>query len=273
MFHSLPLHHKTSQLTKDRVTLPAAISVREFSLKVGGRDVLCDVTLDIRKGEVLGLIGRTGAGKSVLMRAMCRLLQHERQLATTGSLTYGDTEVFSPQCDLPALRRKVAYIPEIPNPFPLSVWDNIAYGLKLNQIATSRHEMAEAVETALRRCMLWDHVRDVLHKRRGVDLPRHQQRLLCIARSISVQPEVLLLDRSTGSIDQGEGEALCALSVDLKKDHAVVAVSATLAETAQIADRVAYFEQGRLVEVDSAEMIFTAALKAETRGFIDSTSA
>ncbi|MCK5501724.1 MAG: ATP-binding cassette domain-containing protein, partial [Tritonibacter mobilis] len=74
MFHSLPLHHKTSQLTKDRVTRPAAISVREFGLKVGGRDVLCDVTLDIRKGEVLGLIGRTGAGKSVLMRAMCRLL-------------------------------------------------------------------------------------------------------------------------------------------------------------------------------------------------------
>ena len=269
MFHCLPLHQKRRQ---DAAADQALMSLERFGLCVGGTPLLKDLTFDIPKGDVLGLIGRAGAGKTVLMRTMCRLLNENRRVATSGVFRHAGQDIFDAACDLPTLRRQVAFVPQAANPFPLSIWDNIAYGARLNQLATEPDAMAQVVETALRRCLLWDDLRDVLHKTRGTELPIHQQRLLCVARSLATRPGMLLLDRPTGSIDRMELELLNRLVQDLKQDHTLVIVTATLAETAQVADRVAYLDEGRLVEIDSSEMIFTAALKQSTRDFINSTA-
>jgi len=248
------------------------MSLQGFAASIDGRLVLRDLSFDLHKGEVLGLIGRAGAGKTALLRAMCRLLDEDRGLDTTGHILLDGSDIYHRSCDLPTLRRQLAFMPQQANPFPLSIWDNIAYGVRLNRIATTAPAIAEVVETVLRRCLLWDDVKDVLHKMPGTKLPIHRQRLLCIARSLAIQPKVLLLDRPTGSIDRMELDLLNRLVADLKQDHTVVLVTASLTETAQVADRVAYLDEGRLVEIDSAEMIFTAALKQSTRDFINSTA-
>ncbi|KUP91876.1 phosphate ABC transporter ATP-binding protein [Tritonibacter horizontis] len=269
MFHSLPLHQSLASVAPPVETV---ISLQNFGIALDRKQVLSDITFDLRRGEVLGLIGRAGAGKSALLRAIVRLLDESRGAATQGRLRYLDHDIYDPHCDLPHLRRMIAFVPQQVTPFPTSIWDNIAYGARLHRIAMDKASMADLVEETLRRCHLWHVVRDDLHRRRGTDLPVHQQRLLCLARALAVRPEVLLLDRTTGSIDQTELALLNQLVGELKADHTIVLVTPTLAETAQIADRVAHLEQGRLVEIDTAEMIFTAALHPDTRTFIDSTA-
>ncbi|MDF9303858.1 ATP-binding cassette domain-containing protein [Tritonibacter mobilis] len=273
MFHSLPLLRKPSQIAENVTPGPTVLRLQDFGLEAGGVQLLSGVTFDLRIGEALGLIGRAGAGKSLLMRAMCRLLEQERLVVTRGSLQHRGQEIFGRGFDTPEMRAKVVYIPEVANPFPMSVWDNIAYGVKLNRIATRRREMADHVEAALRRCRLWDELKDVLHTQRATALPPYQQRLLCLARSLALNPDVVMLDQPTGSIDQQENESLHDIAMDLKSDHAVVFATASLADTARLADRVAYLEEGALVEIDSAEMILTAALAPQTRAFLESTSA
>ncbi|TNJ41134.1 phosphate ABC transporter ATP-binding protein [Phaeobacter sp. B1627] len=267
MFHPLPFHQ---QMKASGPAEAPVMSLRDFSLSLDQRALLSGLTFDLFKGEVLGLIGRAGSGKTALLRAMCRLLDESRGIATSGALMFGQHDVYGRACDLPAVRRRVAFVPQRANPFPTSIWDNIAYGARLHRVAMDKPSMAELVETTLRRCLLWEALRDDLHRKRGTDLPIHQQRLLCIARSLAIQPHVLLLDRPTGSIDRMELELLNRLVDDLKTDHTLVLATSTLSETAQVADRVAYMEAGSIVEIDSAEMIFTAALNAGTRAFIDS---
>ncbi len=269
MFHPLPLHQTLAQPGS---ILNPVLSCRDFGITLGGKPLLKGFNFEIREGEVLGLIGRTGAGKSALLRAICRLLDEGRGLQTRGSLRYRGQDIYGATGDLPALRRKIAFVPQQSNPFPTSIWNNIAYGARLHRIAMDKAAMADLVEDTLRRCQLWEALRDDLHRKRGTDLPIHQQRLLCIARCLAIQPDVLLLDRPTGSIDRMELELLNRIIVDLKSDHTIVLVTSSLIETAQVADRVAYLEAGSLVEIDTAEMIFTAALSPRTRAFVDGTA-
>ncbi|MCG7624087.1 phosphate ABC transporter ATP-binding protein [Epibacterium sp. Ofav1-8] len=273
MFHSRPLHLKQTRPpgNGDRDD-GALVSFCGFGAAVGGKPVLRDLTFDLMRSEVLGLIGRAGAGKTALLRAMCRLLDEDRGIVTTGRILFEGEDIHRRSCDLPTLRRRLAYMPQEANPFPVSIWDNIAYGVRLNRVATTAPAISEVVEGALRRCLLWDQVKDHLHSLRGTDLPIHQQRQLCLARSIAIQPQVLLLDRPTGSIDRMELEMLNRLVMDLKRDYTLVIVTASLTETAQVADRVAFLDEGQLVEIDTAEMMFTAALQQQTRDFINSTA-
>ncbi|OIQ28655.1 MAG: ABC transporter [Alphaproteobacteria bacterium MedPE-SWcel] len=272
MFHPLPFHQQTKSVGPGG-SAPGdetVMALRNFSISLGQKALLSELTFDLCRGEVLGLIGRAGSGKTALLRAMCRLLDETRGVEVSGALIYGQQDIYGRACDLPAVRRMIAFVPQRANPFPTSIWDNIAYGARLHRVAMDKPSMAELVETTLRRCLLWEDLRDVLHRKRGTDLPIHQQRLLCIARSLAIKPDILLLDRPTGSIDRMELELLNRLVEDLKTDHTLVLATSTLSETAQVADRVAYMEEGRIVEIDSAEMIFTAALNANTRAFIDS---
>ncbi|WP_417838799.1 phosphate ABC transporter ATP-binding protein [Tritonibacter scottomollicae] len=276
MFDSLPKPqhdvHQTAGEGPAGDPGPALMSLQGFSASINGQLLLRDLSFDLHQGEVLGLIGRAGAGKTALLRAMCRLLDEHRGLGNTGHILLDGADIYHSACDLPTLRRQLAFISQQANPFPMSIWDNIAYGVRLNRIASTPSQVAEVVETVLRRCLLWDDVKDLLHEMPATKLPIQRQRLLCIARSLAIRPKVLLLDRPTGSIDRMELALLNRLIADLKQDHTVVLVTASLTETAHVADRVAYLEEGRLVEIDSAEMIFTAALNQSTRDFINSTA-
>lgn len=274
MFHSLPLHRSGHETIAPK---PASgptpiLSAQGFGISLGRKEILQEVSFDLHRGEVLGLIGRAGAGKTALLRAMCRLLDEGRGLRSKGSMSFGQEEIYSAACDLPALRSRIAFMPQEANPFPTSIWDNIAYGARLHRVAMDRGSMADLVEEVLRRCLLWEEVKDVLHRKRGTDLTIGQQRLLCLARSLAIRPEILLMDRPSGSVDRMELDVLNRLVKDLKQDHTLVVVTASLTETAQVADRVAYLEAGRVVEIDSAEMIFTAPLREETRAFLRSTA-
>lgn len=269
MFHAHPFH---SDVSVNIVSPQKLMSLSEFGITLGRKPILKEVSFDLWKGEVLGLIGRAGAGKTALLRAMCRLLDETRGVRTVGQMRFGAMDVYAPGCDQPALRGRLAYMPQVATPFPTSIWDNIAYGARLQRVAMDKGAMADLVEEVLRRCLLWDQVKDVLHRKRGTDLPVAQQRLLCLARSLSVRPDVLLMDRPSGSVDRMEVDVLRRLIRDLKQDHTLVVVTASLTETAQVADRIAYLEDGRLEEIDSAEMILTAPLQPKTRAFLDSTA-
>lgn len=267
MFHAHPFQRDLSVNSG----LPQKLmSLSEFGITLGRKPILQGVSFDIWKGEVLGLIGRAGAGKTALLRAMCRLLDESRGVRATGQMRFGNMDVYATSCDQPALRGRLAYMPQMANPFPTSIWDNIAYGARLQRVAMDKGAMADLVEEVLRRCLLWDQVKDVLHRKRGTDLPISQQRLLCLARSLAVRPEILLMDCPSGSVDRMQTDVLRRLICDLKQDHTLVVVTASLSDTAQVADRIAYLEDGRLEEIDSAEMILTAPLQPKTRAFLDS---
>ncbi len=269
MFHAHPFHR---DVDVKAVTPQRLMSLQRFGVTLGRRPVLKDVTFDLWKGEVVGLIGRAGAGKSALLRALCRLLDETRGMQVLGEMHFANQRVYHRDCDLPYLRGRIAFMPQEANPFPTSIWDNIAYGARLQRVAMDKASMADLVEEVLQRCLLWEVVKDDLHRKRGTDLPIAQQRLLCIARSLAIRPDVLLMDRPSGSVDRMEIDTLNRMIADLKQDHTMVVVTASLSETAQVADRVAYIEDGTLVEIDTAEMIFTAPLDSRTRAFLDSTT-
>jgi phosphate transport system ATP-binding protein len=170
--------------------------------------------------------------------------------------------------DPPLHRRRFGWVAQKPNPFPRSVYDNVAYPARLHGIVRGRAALDAHVEDCLRRARLWDEVADILHTARGTDLSGGQQQRLCIARALSQRPDVLLMDEPTGSIDPIATEAIEDLLLELKADHAIVVITHSMMEARRIADRVAVFHLGRLVEIGPTERVFTDPVSPEARRFI-----
>lgn len=268
MFHSKPLHAGNA---RDREHATPLLSMKEFSVSSNSRTVLNRITLDIREGEVLGVIGRSKSGKTALLRGLCRMLDESGRLYFRGMLRYREQDIYAPEVELTELRRRLALVCEEPNPFPMTIWDNIAYGARLNRIAVTRAETEDLVEEVLTQVGLWDALKDRLHRGNALSLSDGQKRLLCIARALAVRPDVLLLDKPSGSVDRMDLARLTSLVCSLRRHHTIVVVTPSLTEAAQISDRVAFMDEGQLIEVEEAEMMFTAPLKPRTQAFISST--
>ncbi len=256
--HQAPLRQATPPEVK--------ISARGLSFFYGRHQALFENSLDILKNQVTAVIGPSGCGKSTHLRVYNRIYELYRGHRAAGQVLLDGKDVLEPGTDLIELRRRVGMIFQKPTPFPMSVFENVAYGLRLHY-KLSRGEMAERVEAALKGAALWDEVKDKL-EHPGPALSGGQQQRLCIARAIAVDPEVLLMDEPTSAIDPLATAKIEDLIEDLKKRYTIVIVTHNMQQAARVSDFTAFFYEGHIVEYGPTRRIFTHPEQKRTEDYI-----
>ncbi|MCV6584758.1 MAG: phosphate ABC transporter ATP-binding protein [Marinibacterium sp.] len=244
------------------------MSVRHLDLFYGAKQALDDVSFDLYPSEILAFIGPSGCGKSTALKCLNRMHDDTRGVRITGDITMGGKDIHGRDIDPPVHRRRFGWVAQKPNPFPASIWDNVAYGARIHGLMRNRADLADHVEHCLRRADLWHEVKDVLHTREGTSLSGGQQQRLCIARALSNQPEVLLMDEPTGSIDPIATQHVEELMLMLRADHSIVVITHSLMQARRIADRVGYFHLGKLLEIGPSAEIFANPQTPECRAFL-----
>ena len=232
----------------------------------GSKQTLFDVNLAFRDKEVTALIGPSGCGKSTFLRTLSRMNELIPGTRLTGRITLDGDDVYAPDFDVVALRQRVGMVFQKPNPFPMSIYDNIAYGPRTHGI--KKHaDLDEIVETSLKKAAIWDEVKDRLGKS-ALGISGGQQQRLCIARALAVSPDILLMDEPTSALDPistGKVEELC---VELKKNYTVVMVTHNMQQAARIADKTAFFLLGDLVEYRDTMQLFNDPEDPRCRNYI-----
>ena len=242
------------------------ISTRNLNFYYGNHQALFDNNLDIREKRVTAVIGPSGCGKSTHIRCINRIFELYRDQRTEGEVIIDGQNILDKSVDVLELRRKIGMIFQKPTPFPMSVFDNVAYGLKLH-FKLSRREIGESVEKALIGASLWDEVKDKL-KRNGMALSGGQQQRLCIARAIATEPEILLMDEPTSAIDPVGTLNIEDLIEELKTRFTLVIVTHNMQQAARISDYTAFFYQGKIIEYDRTQKIFTNPDRKQTEDYI-----
>ena len=245
---------------------PTMIAVRHLDFHYGSAQALKDISIDLPARQVTGMIGPSGCGKSTLLRVLNRMYDLYPGQRATGEVLLDGENIIGPHVDSNQLRSRIGMVFQKPTPFPMSIADNIAFGVRLHE-RLSRADMAGRVEDALRRVALWNEVKDRL-KSGATALSGGQQQRLCIARTIATRPEVILLDEPTSALDPISTARIEELLDELKRDFTIAIVTHNLQQAARCADRVAFFFMGELVEVDSADRIFTAPKQKRTQDYI-----
>jgi phosphate transport system ATP-binding protein len=239
---------------------------REFSFWYGKNQALFDLTLSVPRRAVTALIGPSGCGKSTFLRSLNRMNDLIHDTRHTGDILLEGVSVFSPGTDVVELRRRVGMVFQRPNPFPKSVFDNVAYGPRTNGLAPER-EMAERVERALRQAALWDEVKDRLDDP-GTGLSGGQQQRLCIARALANEPEVILMDEPCSALDPIATERIEQLILELKQDYTIVIVTHNMQQASRVSAFTGFFYIGRLVEFGDTAQIFTRPHDERTEAYI-----
>jgi phosphate transport system ATP-binding protein len=242
------------------------ISARKLNFYYGDQQALVENDLDIAANRVTAIIGPSGCGKSTHLRCYNRIFELYRNQRVTGEILLDGENILDPARDVLELRRRIGMIFQKPTPFSMSVFENVAYGLRLHY-RLSRSEMADRVETALRQAALWDEVQDKLDKP-GTALSGGQQQRLCIARAIAVEPEVVLMDEPTSAIDPVATAKIEDLITVLKERYTIVIVTHNMQQAARISDFTAFFYQGMIVEYGATKKIFTKPVKKQTEDYI-----
>ena len=232
----------------------------------GGHQALFENNLDIPERQITAVIGPSGCGKSTHLRTYNRIYSLHRGQRAEGEVLLDGINILDPKTDLLALRRRVGMIFQKPTPFPMSVFDNVAYPLRLH-FRLSRAEIAERVEAALRGASLWDEVKDSLRKS-GLALSGGQQQRLCIARAIAAEPEVLLMDEPTSAIDPVATLKIEDLVLQLRERFTIVIVTHNMQQAARISDQTAFFYKGKIIEVGPTKQLFTAPKEKKTEEYI-----
>jgi len=243
-----------------------AVDVRDFSFAYGSRQVLRSLSFGIERKSVTAIIGPSGCGKSTFLRSINRLNDLIPGISHQGDILVEGTSVFSPSTDLVALRQRVGMVFQRPNPFPKSIFDNVAYGPALNRLV-ARRDLPDLVERCLRQAALWDEVKDRLDES-GAGLSGGQQQRLCIARALGNQPEVLLMDEPCSALDPVATQRVEELIVELKQDYTIVIVTHNMQQAARVSDYTGFFDRGELVEFDETERIFTSPANERTDAYI-----
>ena len=244
----------------------AKIAARGLSFFYGEHQALFDNDLELAEGKVTAIIGPSGCGKSTHLRVYNRIFELYRDQRAAGEVLFDGRNILAPSVDVIELRRKVGMIFQKPTPFPVTVFDNVAYGLRLHY-SMSKSELFERVERALRLAALWDEVKDKLHQQ-GTALSGGQQQRLCIARAIAVEPEVLLMDEPTSAIDPVATAKIEELVQSLKGRFTIGIVTHNMQQAARVSDFTAFFFQGHIVEFGATSTIFTNPKKKQTEDYI-----
>ncbi len=243
-----------------------AVDVRGFSFSYGPRQVLRDLNFSIERNAVTAIIGPSGCGKSTFLRSINRLNDLIAAVSHRGDILVEGQSVYSPSTDLVALRQRVGMVFQRPNPFPKSIFDNVAYGPGLNRLVP-RRDLPDLVERCLRQAALWDEVKDRLDEP-GTGLSGGQQQRLCIARALGNQPEVLLMDEPCSALDPIATQRVEELIFELKKTYTIVIVTHNMQQAARVSDYTGFFDRGELIEFDETERIFTTPAHERTEAYI-----
>jgi len=250
----------------DFETLKSKISVSHLDFFYGKQQALFDNSLEIKENRVTAVIGPSGCGKSTHIRTFNRIYELYRDQRATGEVLFDGRNVLLPGTDLLDLRRRVGMIFQKPSPFPMTVFDNIAYGLKLHY-RLGRSELSDRVEDALKRAALWDEVKNKL-KEPGLALSGGQQQRLCIARAVAAEPEVILMDEPCSAIDPVGTAKIEELIEELKSSYTIVIVTHNMQQAARVSDFTAFFYEGRMVEFDRTTQIFGNPHERQTEDYI-----
>src|SRR5438067_1809464 len=243
------------------------INVSKVNFYYGANQALHEVSVKIRPQCVTALIGPSGCGKSTLLRALNRMNDLIPGARLEGTVELDGENVYSDQMDVIHLRRRVGMIFQRSNPFPMSIYDNVAYGVRVNGLARKRLQLEGIVEKTLRDAALWEEVKDRLH-RSAMSLSGGQQQRLCIARALAVEPEVLLMDEPASALDAISTAKIEELIYNLKQKYTIVVVTHNMQQSARISEETGFFLTGRLVEFNETKRIFTAPANRETEDYI-----
>jgi phosphate transport system ATP-binding protein len=243
-----------------------AVDVRDFSFSYGPRQALRNLNFAIERKSVTAIIGPSGCGKSTFLRSINRLNDLIPGTRHQGDILVEGTSAYGPATDLVSLRQRVGMVFQRPNPFPKSVFDNVAYGPALNALVT-RRDLPDVVERCLRQAALWDEVKERLDEP-GTGLSGGQQQRLCIARALGNQPEVLLMDEPCSALDPIATQRVEELIFQLKQDYTIVIVTHNMQQAARVSDFTGFFDRGELIEFDETERLFTKPAHERTEAYI-----
>lgn len=242
------------------------ITAERLNLWYGQNHALKDISLAVPEKSITAFIGPSGCGKSTFLKTLNRMNDLIPSVRIEGRVRYRDRDIYEKGVDVNALRRDIGMVFQKPNPFPMSIYDNIAYGPRTHGIK-SRAKLDEIVETSLKGAAIWDEVKDRL-KRSAMGLSGGQQQRLCIARALAVEPEILLMDEPTSALDPISTMKIEELAEDLKKRYTIVIVTHNMQQAARISDRTAFFYMGELIECDDTEIIFSQPEDKRTEDYI-----
>jgi phosphate transport system ATP-binding protein len=246
---------------------PLKIRVERLNFYYGDTRVLHDISIGLHANQVSAFIGPSGCGKSTFLRTLNRMNDIIPGTHADGKILIDNVDIYKSGMDVVQLRRRVGMVFQKSNPFPKSIFENIAYGLRINGMAGSKSELTGRVEESLKQAALWDEVKDRLHES-ALALSGGQQQRLCIARALAVRPEILLMDEPASALDPIATQRIEELVYDLKKTYTIVIVTHNMQQAARVSDHTAFFWLGRLVEYDRTEKIFTAPAEKLTEDYV-----
>jgi len=260
-------NHSIVHRDADGKPRPVKISVRNLDFFYGQQQALHDISIDIQERVVTAFIGPSGCGKSTFIRTLNRMNDVIPGIRVKGQVMIDGHDIYAPGTDVVELRRRVGMVFQKSNPFPKSIFDNVAYGLRINQLTNSKSELADRVEQALKDAALWNEVKERL-KTSALSLSGGQQQRLCIARALAIRPEVLLMDEPASALDPIATAKIEELIFDLKSQYTIVIVTHNMQQAARVSDTTAFFLLGKLIEVNTTEMMFTAPREKMTEDYI-----
>ena len=242
------------------------LKAEKLNLWYGETHALKDVCIDIPANRITALIGPSGCGKSTFLRTLNRMNDLIPGVKIEGSLTYHGEEIYAPGQNVTGLRKQIGMVFQKPNPFPMSIYDNVAYGPRTHGIK-NRKQLDDIVEESLRGAAIWDEVKDRL-KKSALGLSGGQQQRLCIARALAVEPDILLMYEATSALDPISTSKIEDLAMDLKKDYTIIMVTHNMQQALRVADKTAFFLLGELVEFDDTERMFSTPKDKRTEDYI-----
>ena len=243
------------------------VGVTNLNFYYGKSHALHDISCTLPSNLVTAFIGPSGCGKSTLLRTINRMNDTIPHIRVEGRIELDGEDIYEPGADVVLLRRRVGMVFQKPNPFPRSIFDNVAYGLRINNLTKSHREMTDRVEESLRIAALWEEVKDRL-KDSALDLSGGQQQRLCIARALAVRPEVVLMDEPTSALDPMATQKIEELIVELKEKYTIIIVTHNMQQAARISDLTAFFWLGKLIEFNATEKMFTTPDHKMTEDYI-----
>jgi phosphate transport system ATP-binding protein len=257
----------TGRAVEHPVGRPGKIDVAGLNFFYGAHRVLHEITVRIQANQVTALIGPSGCGKSTFLRSLNRMNDLVPGARVEGTIRLDGGDIYAPSVDVVALRRRVGMVFQKSNPFPKSIFENVAYGLRVNGMTRSREELRGRVETSLKSAALWDEVHDRLQTS-ALALSGGQQQRLCIARALAVEPEVVLMDEPASALDPIATQKIEELIYQLKSRYTIVIVTHNMQQAARVSDVTAFFWLGKLIECDQTKRIFTAPMEKLTEDYI-----